>query len=88
VVKLQRIARREGKAAVNLAGETIVQWNKPVGPQAPVTMVCRAEDVDANGGVWVQLTIEETAGAGLAQGTSGWLVREIGMSAEGKVVGE
>lgn len=87
-VKLQRIARKEGKPALNLAGETIVQWSRPVGPQAPVTMVCRAEDVDPEGGVWVQLTIEEAEAGGMASGTSGWLMRQIGMGLEGKVVGK
>ena len=87
VVKLQRIGRREGKPVLNLAGETIAQWNRPIGQQTPVTMVCRAEDVDEEGGVWVQLTIEEAEAGGMATGTSGWLMKQIGMGVEGKVVG-
>lgn len=88
VVKLQRINRQSGKPALSPAGETIALWNRPVGPQTPVEMACRAEDVDEDGSVWVQMTIEEAGGAGLAQGASGWLMRQIGMGVEGKVAGE
>jgi hypothetical protein len=88
VVKLQRIARRDGKPALNPSGEMIAQWNQPVGQQTPVTFACRAEDADEEGGVWVQFTIEEAGGAGPGMSTSGWLMKQIGMGVEGKVVGQ
>jgi hypothetical protein len=87
VVKIQRVGRREGKPVLNPAGETIAQWNQPVGQQTPVTFACGPTDVDEQGGVWIQFTIEESGGAGLAQGATGWLMKQIGMGVEGKVVG-
>ena len=73
----QQVVRIRGDQAMNatgrpnLAGRVIAEWSKPIERQQ-ITFEPQPQDVDANGHVWLMLSVDSAAAAG-AQ----WLIRSL-----------
>jgi hypothetical protein len=80
-VILRRGQVRNGQPIVNLAGPVAAQWRNPIGRQSPITFETTVEDVDADGRLWLHMTVEAPPVA-----TSLWHVRDFGVSLEGEVI--
>ena len=85
-ITLRRGQVRNGKAVANTGGEAILSWNNASGPQKTGIQL-NESDVDANGWVWLLLSVNPGATADAFAVAAPWQVQRFDPTITGTVTG-
>jgi hypothetical protein len=77
---------RDGKVQSNAAGEEVVKWSKTFGAQPDVTFDVTPADVDADGVLWLGMTVETAPSGGGP--TPLWRLTDFGVQLVGQVTAD